>query len=498
MGGELKQSITNFIDVSAKIEAGSVELYEEALTLLRTGHKDLGKSKLHEIIGTSPGFSFARSDLGVLLVQDGEVDLGIRYIESACEIDPLFIPFWKNLVKTYLVVNRRDALVPIFSKLVKDFPDDQELKALVRESGVVLPIDRNTLITDISNDLLGNVSEASNSTIQIQETVVVEGAVGNLRGRVAVFYDEPGWAWWHRSHNLKKSLAGEFQIDILPLGSFFDESLYDYCLVYDHCVLHLLPPIPSSKLIIGNSCPKMLPDFIETMRRTGCAAGVVNNKFAFEEACRHVSPVYLCQNGVNTKFFYPSLQIPNVFTACWVGNSGSMGNKGLDLIKEACIKANVNLIFVDAKNNLSSGKRVATQENIRDNVYHKALVYICASEFEGTPNPGLEALSCGLAVISTAVGNMPEVIVDGWNGFIVPRSVEGIAGALETLKGIDRARLRVSARVSVLQDWDWEAQGRKYCDMLIDLDEKKRGNQRFQNQGSQNHDSVQSGMDARF
>jgi glycosyltransferase involved in cell wall biosynthesis len=36
----------------------------------------------------------------------------------------------------------------------------------------------------------------------------------------------------------------------------------------------------------------------------------------------------------------------------------------------------------------------------------------------------LEAAACGRPIISNQIGNMPEFIKDGWNGFIVPRKLE--------------------------------------------------------------------------
>ena len=45
--------------------------------------------------------------------------------------------------------------------------------------------------------------------------------------------------------------------------------------------------------------------------------------------------------------------------------------------------------------------------------YDTGTVYVVASQFEGTPNPALEAASAGCVVVSTPVGNMPELIRDG-------------------------------------------------------------------------------------
>jgi glycosyltransferase involved in cell wall biosynthesis len=56
-------------------------------------------------------------------------------------------------------------------------------------------------------------------------------------------------------------------------------------------------------------------------------------------------------------------------------------------------------------------------------------VFVLASEIEGLPLVVLEAMSESVPVVATDVGGMPEAVVDGETGFLVPT---GDAGALTT------------------------------------------------------------------
>jgi len=100
--------------------------------------------------------------------------------------------------------------------------------------------------------------------------------------------------------------------------------------------------------------------------------------------------------------------------------------------------------------------------------YRSLDVYVCASRTEGTPNPCLEAAACGLPVVTTRVGNMPELIRDGENGFFVDRDAADIAEKLRWLRddpGL-RDRLGRAARGTVVESWDWRKQAGRYDEML--------------------------------
>ena len=64
--------------------------------------------------------------------------------------------------------------------------------------------------------------------------------------------------------------------------------------------------------------------------------------------------------------------------------------------------------------------------------YQAATLFVLASSREGWPNVLNEALACGLPVVATNVGGVPEIVTDGANGMLAQeRSVDALTVAIE-------------------------------------------------------------------
>ena len=76
--------------------------------------------------------------------------------------------------------------------------------------------------------------------------------------------------------------------------------------------------------------------------------------------------------------------------------------------------------------------------------------FILTSRFEGMPISSLEALSCGLPVVATAVGELPTVVKEGENGSLsTERSAQAVADAICRVLGRDRTEIEAAAVASV-------------------------------------------------
>lgn len=86
----------------------------------------------------------------------------------------------------------------------------------------------------------------------------------------------------------------------------------------------------------------------------------------------------------------------------------------------------------------------------------KADVFLLSSLSEGLSNAALEAMACGLPVVTTAVGGMPEAVTDGVEGVLVPpRDPAAIAEALAGLAARPalRREMGAAARRRVVADF---------------------------------------------
>jgi glycosyltransferase involved in cell wall biosynthesis len=77
---------------------------------------------------------------------------------------------------------------------------------------------------------------------------------------------------------------------------------------------------------------------------------------------------------------------------------------------------------------------VAANSPLITDLFRRADVFVLPSRGDCTPLAVAEALSCGLPVVATPVGGMPELVRHGENGLLVqPEEPEQLARALKVL-----------------------------------------------------------------
>ncbi len=156
--------------------------------------------------------------------------------------------------------------------------------------------------------------------------------------------------------------------------------------------------------------------------------------------------------------FYPKEGAPGRWDVVFCGRL--VPNKGLDLLaKAAGIVATIRpqtkflvigegaetarfrreLAAAGALPNFSFAGWLPSPKDVAD-AYARSKMLICTSYNEGLPRVCLEAMACGVPVVSTPVGIMPEVIQDGLNGRIVPWDARAIAAAVLDTLGSPAAR----------------------------------------------------------
>jgi glycosyltransferase involved in cell wall biosynthesis len=108
-------------------------------------------------------------------------------------------------------------------------------------------------------------------------------------------------------------------------------------------------------------------------------------------------------------------------------------------------------------------------------LYGQAEVAVVPSLYEGFSLPAIEAMACGVAVVATTGGALPEVVgADGETGLLVlPDDPGALAGAIaRLLDDADlRARLGAAGRERVISRFTWEvtAAGTAACyEALLD------------------------------
>lgn len=98
----------------------------------------------------------------------------------------------------------------------------------------------------------------------------------------------------------------------------------------------------------------------------------------------------------------------------------------------------------------------------------QADAFLLSSHSEGISNAVLEAMACGVPIVTTDCGGMREAVTDGMEGFVVPlREAEAMAAALLKLAGDPELRrcMGTAARTRVERDFNLDGQIRQWVEL---------------------------------
>lgn len=87
-------------------------------------------------------------------------------------------------------------------------------------------------------------------------------------------------------------------------------------------------------------------------------------------------------------------------------------------------------------------------------------IFVFPSHHEGLPNAVLEAMSCGLPIIATRIGGIPEAVEHNQSGLLVPaKDVSALANAIEFMvKNADSAKeMGERGREIIKNKFNWQA-----------------------------------------
>lgn len=292
--------------------------------------------------------------------------------------------------------------------------------------------------------------------------------------RIVILVDVKGWAWDIKAQQIQKHLSNEFDVTIRYFQGGFNNmkwsnEKYDAYFTFDPPSMRFIGKIPKEKKITGTTSHTYtnMKNYIDLI---GHAEFLHANSKLLQKEIEILTKkkVYYLPNGVDESLFsFKERNIEDEFKVGYVGKDTE--RKGYkNYIVKACELAGVTLKSQVCRFN--DKKKVIEHHKINE-FYDDIDCIIVASDMDGTPNQLLEAASSGRTFVGNAIGNVPELVKDGVNGFLVEREVKPYVEKLKWLKDNREVckQMGIEARKTIEQEWTWKIQAENYRQMFKDI-----------------------------
>ena len=334
--------------------------------------------------------------------------------------------------------------------------------------------------------------------------------------KIALVVDVRNWCFWNISQEIVKYLSDYYDFEILVLDDLNNNivKLLFYTKKFDlvhffwrgHLSLFdsLTPYINSCGLdlnrfkelyVKGQYITTAIYDhlYLDDLNFTNSILECCQNYTVSSKILKDIyddteeiikKPQMVITDGVDLQLFKPKnlerLTKNRSLIIGWVGNSAWSKEiedfKGFNTILKPALQELIEECY-DIKTYFADRQERMIPHDQMPDYYSKIDVCVCASKMEGTPNPILEAMACGVPVISTNVGIVSEALGPKQKKFIVEErtkeafkeKIVKIINNREILKELSEENLQQ------IKKWDWKDKAKdfkNFFDLCLNDNEK--------------------------
>jgi glycosyltransferase involved in cell wall biosynthesis len=300
--------------------------------------------------------------------------------------------------------------------------------------------------------------------------------------KILLIYDVDNWAWHHRAKAIQKYCSSdEFEIDICNNSTKkIDFSQYDHIHDFDIDISNKHSVNTSSGIYCYGH---MTEEYIPKMRPHQAIICVNQDQYKWLKLHNVNKNIYYIRNGIDLNLFYPKPELKKPYKFV-VGFSAKKTPPHYDLKGYHCIwrvlmerlEKYEHIEFYEHSLHYYDG--VKHDEMI--NVFNKMNLLVCPSQSEGSIGSLIEAMACGIPILATATGVVPELRSEGVikadkydlnDHDKITEIVDFMERKiLELSYNVDKcAELGELNRLEILEDFSWEKISKKWEDFFRDM-----------------------------
>lgn len=320
--------------------------------------------------------------------------------------------------------------------------------------------------------------------------------------KLAFVVDVENWAFSNIARQFEKYLTNKFEISIIYMSKINGNAATMWLLLHDQNIVHffcrglaisyLEEYIKPQILELGGDIETFQINFIKGKLITTCVYdhlfldndinftlklfNIVKNYYVSSNKLKVIydnlniayKPNCVITDGIDFNEFYPinlnrfsninnhKLKIGWVGNSKWVDNSNDY--KGLNSIIKPAIEDLKNEGYnIELYTSDKIDKIIPIKEMV--NYYSNIDLYVCASIAEGTPNPILESMACGVPIISTDVGIVRELFGPKQSEMIIlNRTVEDLKEKIKFMLNNKSVFSELSTEnLKYISQWNWKS-----------------------------------------